>query len=447
MADDSKPPAKSIEDLLRLFTMEQDSEEKKKEMQDYKFWKTQPVPSFDEKVDREGPIDSSKTPDDIPDTPLPLISSFEWCNVDVTDDKSLDEVYKLLFDNYVEDLASGFRFQYSPSFLRWALQPPGWRAEWHLGVRVKESGKLVAFVAGIPMTLHMNRSNTTVPSAEINFLCVHKQLRAKRLAPVMIKEITRRINKQNIWQALYTAGVVLPSPVSTSRYMHRPINWSKLYEVGFSQLPRGQSVDSMNRNYELPETTSLSGWRPMAFKDVEEVHTLLHDYQKKFDMVQLLDKADLAHWLLGNSKEQETEISDVIKCFVVEDDEGHITDFISYFLLPFTVLGNDLHKDIGIAYLFLYASKSDGTPEYKNRLCSLVNDALVTSRKCGVDVFNCLTSQDNTFFTKLEKFSPGDGLLNYYLFNYKTWPMNGGIDPETKEPAEDTTSGIGVFML
>ena len=30
--------------------------------------------------------------------------------------------------------------------------------------------------------------------AEINFLCVHKKLRAKRLAPVLIKEVTRRIN-------------------------------------------------------------------------------------------------------------------------------------------------------------------------------------------------------------------------------------------------------------
>lgn len=29
---------------------------------------------------------------------------------------------------------------------------------------------------------------------EINFLCVHKKLRDKRLAPLLIKEITRRVN-------------------------------------------------------------------------------------------------------------------------------------------------------------------------------------------------------------------------------------------------------------
>ena len=54
---------------------------------------------------------------------------------------------------------------------------------------------------------------------EINFLCVHKKLRSKRLAPVLIREITRRVNCQGIFQAVYTAGVVLPKPVGTCRYV------------------------------------------------------------------------------------------------------------------------------------------------------------------------------------------------------------------------------------
>ena len=45
------------------------------------------------------------------------------------------------------------RFNYSPEFLAWALQPPGYRSDWHVGVRVKGSGKLVAFISGIPSTL------------------------------------------------------------------------------------------------------------------------------------------------------------------------------------------------------------------------------------------------------------------------------------------------------
>ncbi len=52
---------------------------------------------------------------------------------------------------------------------------------------------------------------------EINFLCVHKKLRSKRVAPVLIREITRRVNHTGIFQAVYTAGVVLPKPVATCR--------------------------------------------------------------------------------------------------------------------------------------------------------------------------------------------------------------------------------------
>lgn len=56
---------------------------------------------------------------------------------------------------------------------------------------------------------------------EINFLCVHKKLRSKRVAPVLIREITRRVHLEGIFQAVYTAGVVLPKPVGTCRY--RPL--------------------------------------------------------------------------------------------------------------------------------------------------------------------------------------------------------------------------------
>lgn len=54
-------------------------------------------------------------------------------------------------------------------------------------------------------------------STEINFLCVHKKLRSKRLAPVLIKEVTRQCNLTGVFQAIYTAGVVLPTPVSCAR--------------------------------------------------------------------------------------------------------------------------------------------------------------------------------------------------------------------------------------
>ncbi|KAM9916023.1 hypothetical protein OXX59_010265 [Metschnikowia pulcherrima] len=54
---------KSIEDLLKLLSMgEALTETQQKTMNDYKFWKTQPVPALDEVVSEEGPIDTKKNP-------------------------------------------------------------------------------------------------------------------------------------------------------------------------------------------------------------------------------------------------------------------------------------------------------------------------------------------------------------------------------------------------
>jgi glycylpeptide N-tetradecanoyltransferase len=65
------------------------------------------------------------------------------------------------------------------------MQPPGYKQEWHVGVRVKASHKLVAFISAIPAQVVANGKQ--VEMVEINFLCVHKKLRSKRLAPVLIK--------------------------------------------------------------------------------------------------------------------------------------------------------------------------------------------------------------------------------------------------------------------
>ncbi len=58
-----------------------------------------------------------------------------------------------------------------------------------------------------------------VKVVEINFLCIHKKLRTKRLAPVLIQEITRRVNLEGIFQAVYTAGSILPRPVAECTYV------------------------------------------------------------------------------------------------------------------------------------------------------------------------------------------------------------------------------------
>lgn len=207
-----------------------------------------------------------------------------------------------------------FRFNYSAHFLSWALKSPGWIPEWHVGVRVSSSRKLVAFISGVPTNLKV-RTNT-LRCSEINFLCIHKMLRSKRLAPVLIKEITRRCNVENVWNAVYTAGIVLPKPISTCRYYHRSLDWLKLYEVGFSPLPLGSTRANQITRFHLPADVSTRGLREMKASDVDAVHDLLSRYLERFDMAPDFDKGEVDHWLLH--KEGSFGSERVVFTYVVE---------------------------------------------------------------------------------------------------------------------------------
>lgn len=63
-------------------------------------------------------------------------------------------------------------------------------------------GKLYASITGIPVLTVVEEDK--IKMAEINFLCVHKTIRDKRLAPVLIREVTRRINLKDKWQAVWS---------------------------------------------------------------------------------------------------------------------------------------------------------------------------------------------------------------------------------------------------
>ena len=114
------------------------------------FWDTQPVPKLDEAIEDaqiNDVIEPNKDHAAIRQEPYAMPEGFAWSDLDVTDESVLKEIYTLLNENYVEDGDQMFRFDYSMPFLRWALQPPGYRPEWFVGVRVAQTQQLVAFIA------------------------------------------------------------------------------------------------------------------------------------------------------------------------------------------------------------------------------------------------------------------------------------------------------------
>jgi glycylpeptide N-tetradecanoyltransferase len=151
---------------------------------------------------------------------------------------------------------------------------------------------------------------------------VHKKLRSKRLAPVLIKEITRQCHLKGIFQAIYTAGVVLPTPVSTCRYFHRSLNVAKLVEARFTSVPRNSTMARMIRIFNLPSRTSIVGLREMENKDIPAVQALWQKFMAPFDMVPDVTEEDVRHYLLSGRGEGERKNwrrqGQVVWSFVVE---------------------------------------------------------------------------------------------------------------------------------
>uniref|UniRef100_A0A7S2RFI4 Glycylpeptide N-tetradecanoyltransferase n=2 Tax=Mucochytrium quahogii TaxID=96639 RepID=A0A7S2RFI4_9STRA len=378
------------------------------ENKDHKFWSTQPVPQLSSeasgKIDEEvviGPLDDTKTVDQVRQEPYGLPASYEWCVIDVKNEVELKEAYTLLTENYVEDDDNMFRFDYSPEFLRWALCSPGYFKEWHVGVRQSNNKKLRAMITGIPVT--SNAMGKSLKMAEINFLCIHKKLRSKRLAPVLIKEVTRRVNLKDQWQAVYTAGVLLPRPVGVARYWHRSLNPKKLISVGFSRIQERMTMARTIKLYSVPSEPKIQGIREMVKSDAKQVQALLAEYLKQHKVFIEFDVEEVEHWF--------TPRKDVIYSYVVEKD-GKVTDFCSFYNLPSTVIGHPQYNHLKAAYCFYNVANT--VP-----LKDLMNDALIFANREKFDVFNALDIMQNATFLKELKFGIGDGNLHYYFYNFQ----------------------------
>ena len=80
----------------------------------------------------------------------------------------------------------------------------------------------------------------------------------------------------------------------------------------------------------------------------------------------------------------------IIEAYVVEDPAtpGRMTDFVSFYTLPSTVMNHPNHSSIKAAYSFYNVSTA--TP-----WVDLMGDALVLAKRENFDVFNALDLMEN----------------------------------------------------
>ena len=153
----------------------------------------------------------------------------------------------------------------------------------------------------------------------------------------------------------------------------------------------------------LPKEPTIAGLRPMEKRDTKAVWQLLTEYLKRMDSSFLYNKEEVAHQMLPREN--------VMFSHVVENDEGEITDFISYYSLPSTVLKSSDYDKINACFAYYNVATSVDMTE-------LMRNAVILAQIDGFDVYNCLNIMDNQEVFEELKFGRGSGSLQYYFFNY-----------------------------
>ena len=148
--------------------------------------------------------------------------------------------------------------------------------------------------------------------------------------------------------------------------------------------------------YRLPETTKTEGLRKLKATDIPEACRLLNKYLEKYDLVPVFTEEDFLHWFLPreniidtyivekpastltqspDSKSNKTNGDNVVLDSPTKKDNSMvITDMVSFYTLPSTVMSHPTYNKLKAAYSFYNVSTV--TP-----WVDLIGDALVLARK------------------------------------------------------------------
>ena len=221
--------------------------------------------------------------------PRELKGGLVWSLLQVETDSGVEEFKDFLDKHYVR--GDKFRLEYSKVVLRGAIMPPGFKKRWHVAVRAPR-GNLVATVTAVPQDMAFEGRGVK-KVAIINFLCVHAKLRHKRLAPVLIQEVARRIAQRQVWLAIYTAVAALPRPIASPVYMHVPVDVKHLKQAGF--LPQHVRIPKHKQNVQLKKV------------ELKDIPILLQQYTTFIDkhkptIACHFDTNNFKHELIGQHK-------------------------------------------------------------------------------------------------------------------------------------------------
>jgi glycylpeptide N-tetradecanoyltransferase len=306
-----------------------------------------------------------------------LPDEFEWCQPEK------DTIVEFLNKNYSEDPKSLVRPNITVDFLNWR------EGGNYLGIRVKNNQKLVGVIASYPVTLKYGKQVHNMH--EITFLCLHNKVRGKKLASLLIRTFTEKMDKCFYGSTKLTEGVV-----AKCSYYHRALNAKLLYDTGFIKL-QDTNLEETVKALQLPGTVVNSNFVCLEEKDIEGAFNVLNGYFEKYTFRPVFTLEQFRRLFYDNK---------VVVCYVLRDDAGKVVDMASYYNNCLECV--ETGKLIRQGNLYYYSSNVE-TP------FRLIKDMMIVARNNGVDVFTAQESMETGTVLKELKFDKGNNVLNYCM--------------------------------
>lgn len=369
----------------------------------YSFWKNKPVAKFDsvtlESREIEDDLSKRKVYGSNEETKLP--DSMKWVTINMNNSDLMESVAQFLRTYYLIDLSETFRLYYTANFIKWILGNDGML----IAIAKKDTNAICGVVGS-------SFKNLTVfdkvrKFANVDFLCAHPAYRHKKIAHILIDEITRRIVQNGVHQSCFTSERCIPTPTTVLRYYHRPINYIKLQKHGYSDV--GGNPTKVQEKFNV-EKVIPNGYHVMTENDINEVYQLYVSYMTRFNIYCNYTVDEMKYLLLNEH----------IKAYVIKHDDK-IIDFVSYYVLPsFSVKQTEM---IDVAYMFMYSCiEISGDDLIENMLKILAYNS--------VDVFTVIDSgrmSDFLFIRELNNDEDSDAEMYDHLYEHKFLKGSGKV--------------------
>ena len=396
----------------------QSSEVKEAASKKHTFWDQQPMPNkFNEHAPADDPaleMIDNKIAENVSPDPIALDEELEleWCDA-AWQEASLQSICEQVFElSKTGEPEEATSFSPDTSFLMWSMNPPGMRREWLVGMRRRDSGLLVGFICGLPMSAFIGGA-VVEKVMEIKNLYVHPAFRGKRLTPILISEVSRRVRLHNFCVALYTSSVTITRPLCKARFYQRPLNVAKLSAVRFKEVSRGQTLPRLQRRY------GKAAALPAGWKRMEEVHVirawqLLQAHLALFKVHQVMSEAEFRYWFVAGHPS--------VHAYVVEEEGGHVVAFCAWHVMEAHLVSNAGRPTVVTGAFSHYNAVAAG-----RELVQVLGAQVAQLQRDGVDVLMMLDiggSEEALLDFEQSRAEVTSEYLLYHLYNFRARPCD-----------------------